>query len=119
MKILILLLFISTPAYADNWTASQKVGEGSYLVLHTIDWMQTRWIAKHGPAYYESFNTILGRNPSVGRVNMWFASTTILQPMIANMLPGKWRDIWIGAGIGVEFNLTTHNTSIGIKMDLP
>ena len=114
--ILTILLFLPAIALADPWTTGEKVAEGTYLALHIVDWSQTRYIAKHDN-YYESFNSVLGPRPSVGAVNMWFLGTGIAQPIIASLLPTEWRRIWIGAGIGMEFALTTHNSAIGIKMD--
>ena len=115
--ILPILLFLPALALADPWTTGEKVAEGTYMALHTIDYMQTKWIAKHGPAWHESFNTVLGSQPSVGRVNLFFLGTTIAQPIIASLLPTDWRRAWLAAGIGMEFELTTHNAAIGIKMD--
>jgi len=112
-----LLLIISIPAHA-GWTTGEKVAEVTYLTLHTADWLQTRFIAKHPQTYYESFNTVLGSHPSVGKVNLWFASTALLQPLIADALPHSWRKLWIGTGIGMEFILTTHNAQIGIRMEI-
>lgn len=110
-------------AAADEWTRGEKVGEAAYLMLHTVDWMQTRYIAKHpacGPdCGYTEINPVLGVKPTTGKVDAWFAVTTIAQPLIANALPRQWREPWIAAGVVMEFTLTTHNASIGIRMDMP
>jgi len=108
---------------ADAWTPEEKVGETIYLSLHTIDWLQTRYIATHpvcgaGCEFHE-INPVLGRHPSVDSVDIYFAVTTILQPIIANALPKKWRAPWIAAGVMLEFSLAAHNASIGIRIDLP
>ena len=115
--VLTILLFLPAIALADSWTTGEKVAEGTYLALHIIDLMQTRYIATHPSRYYESFNSILGPRPSVGRVNMWFLGAGIAQPIIASLLPTEWRRAWLAAGIGMEFALTTRNAAIGIKMD--
>ena len=115
--ILIILLFLPAIALADPWTTGEKVAEGAYLTLHLVDWSQTRYIATHPSRYYESFNSVLGPHPSVGRVNMFFLGTAIAQPIIASLLPSDWRRAWLAAGIGMEFALTTRNAAIGIKMD--
>ena len=115
--ILTILLFLPAIALADPWTTGEKVAEGTYLTLHVVDLMQIRYIAKHPSRYYESFNSILGPHPSIGRVNMWFLGTAIAQPIIASLLPSEWRRAWLAAGIGMEFALTTHNAAVGIKMN--
>ena len=112
---------------ADDWTTEEKLGESVYLTLHAIDWMQTRYIAKHPVCcvsdgqyqYYHEINPALGTHPSLDRVNAWFGMMAIAQPLIANALPRRWRDPWIAAGVVMELSLTEHNASIGIKMDLP
>jgi hypothetical protein len=70
MKILIALLFsLCLPALADDsWPVEDKallVASTAFLIA---DWGQTRTIAKKPHLVHEK-NPILGRHPSVGRVN--------------------------------------------------
>ena len=120
MRISILvLLLLPLVAHADDWTTGEKVAEGSFLALQLVDYGQTRYIAHH-KNYHESCNQlILGRHPSIGRVNNWFLANTVFQITVANLLPHKWRHLWIGLGIGQELYVTRRNLTYGIKIDLP
>ena len=56
------LLLVSFSSQADEWTESDIKYEAAYLALHTVDWGQTRNIAKN-PSRYSEVNPVLGKHP--------------------------------------------------------
>lgn len=109
----IFLLLVSSSAFADDWSRADSYREAAYLTLHTMDWAQTRNIARN-PAYYEQ-NSILGKHPSVSQVNQYFAATAALQFAVAYYLPPEYRKAFQYITLGIEFGAVTHNISLGIK----
>ena len=117
------LLFISTPAFADDWSKADAQREAAYLVLHTMDWAQTRQIAKNPqcvagqkePCLSEE-NGILGDHPSVAEVNRYFILTGAAQYLIAKAVPEKYRAPFQYLTIGHDFGYVVHNYSIGIRI---
>lgn len=68
------------------------------------DWLQTLTIAKH-PDLFTEFNPILGKHPSVARVNIYFASFIILfSALFVLMLAEKmlFMPMWM---VGVIFGM--------------
>jgi hypothetical protein len=115
MKLLLLLLFCST-AYADDWSRADTYREATYLTLHTIDWAQTREIARN-PNYYEQ-NMYLGKHPSIREVDRYFAAMALAHIGVAYILPSEWRTPFQYVTIGVEVGAVVHNYSIGINIKL-
>jgi len=99
--------------HTDPWTKQDKILEGMYLTLHTMDWMQTRhadW-----DRFYET-NPILGRSPSKAKTDLYFLMTGVLHPVVTHLLPEEWRAWWQGITIGVEAVTVGNNFSIGMTM---
>ena len=115
---LAVMLFISIPAFADDWSSTDTKREAVYLTLHSMDWMQTRYIAKN-PSEYSELNSILGEHPSVGKVNNYFVATALLHVGAAYILPSEYRKAFQYLTIGMEFGVVAHNYQIGINLDFP
>jgi hypothetical protein len=98
-----------------SWTRTDYALEGSYLMLHFIDWRQTRTIAKDDD--YHERNPILGRDPSVREVDVYFAVTTVLHPIVSHFLPKPYRTWWQGITVTVAGTCVIHNWHVGIRMD--
>ena len=117
MKKLIVLLVILLAGCAtlpgDKWTTQDKTLEATYLTLHAIDWRQTRYISEHPGRYYEC-NPVLGRHPSTGEVDLWFASTTIAHVAVTHLLPQEYRKYWQWINIGMSGGCVGQNINIGI-----
>lgn len=111
--ILALSLFISTPAFA--WSDGDTKREAVYLTLHTMDWLQTREIARNPARWYET-NSILGEQPSIGRVNNYFALTGLAHILVSKALNPKYRKVFQYVTIGIEGGVVVHNYSIGIEV---
>ena len=111
------MLLISAPCFADDWTSADTKREAVYLTLHSMDWMQTRYIAKN-PSFHEQ-NDLVGRNPSIGKVNNYFVATALLHVGVAYLLPTEYRKAFQYITIGMEIGAVAHNYQIGIKLDFP
>lgn len=107
--IFVLLLFVPTIGMtADKWSKQDKVLEATWLVLQVVDWRQTRQIAQN--PYYWEMNPILGRYPSVMKVDIYFLVTAVLHSVITHYLPKKYRALWHTASIGASGFCVTHNS---------
>ncbi len=117
--LLLLALVVFTPYCAggrNKWSTQDKTLEGTYQVLHVLDWGQTRDIAKNPDKYYE-MNPILGKHPSTTEVDIYFITTAILHPIVTHLLPNTWRPWWQGITISVSGVCVVNNFAVGIKMD--
>jgi hypothetical protein len=112
----IIFLLLTSPAFAGDWSAADRQREATFLTLHTVDWLQTRTIAKQN--YYYEQNAILGRHPSIGKVNVYFASTALAHYLIADRLSPEWRKGFQYISIGISGGAVLNNISLGIRLDL-
>lgn len=114
----LILLASSNVAFAehDEWTADDTKRQAVYLVLHTIDWGQTRNIANNPKQYYE-INPVIGEHPTTGRVNGYFLATALLHTGIAYVLPADWRKSFQYVTIVIEAGVTNRNRNLGVKID--
>lgn len=103
---LIMAALLAAPCHADD-------GCIAAAVLQTADWLQTRQIA-HNPDRWSETNTMLGRHPSIGRVNNYFALTgALLYTACESGYGDKWvKYVWIA----VETGAVAHNLSAGIQV---
>ena len=78
------------------------------VVFLIVDWSQTRYIAKNPDKFYE-MNPLLGKHPSVLRVNLHFFLALLLA-----LIPGYpiITFIWWA----MEVALVVNNYRIGIKL---
>jgi hypothetical protein len=99
------------------------------ISLQVADWGQTRAIAngytseytdgngiKKTRAYYET-NILLGKHPSTGRVDTYFAASIVGHTAVAYLLPQPYRRIWQSLFVIVEAHFVIRNDSIGLKID--
>ena len=121
---LIVLSFVSVNANAaDAWSKSDTTREIAYLALHVADWGQTRNIVHRsntgcdGDSTCIERNPFLGRNPSIRRVDTYFAVTALAHAAISHALPKDWRQGWQYVTIGMEAGVVGYNYSIGLKVD--
>lgn len=117
LLVLLALMLSSNVAFAahDEWTDDDTAREAAYLMLHTIDWGQTRYIATH-PKDMSEVNPILGKHPSVSSVDEYFLTTAILHAGIAYSLPAEWRKRFQYISIGFEAVGTTWNFMGGVQI---
>ena len=117
MKYLIILSLLIQSAHADDWTQQDTYRESAYLAIHTIDWLQTRTIAKENwPDGRFERNHILGKHPSVQTLDIHYAVTSIGHYYIATLLPTEWRKAWQYIAIGDAGSAVINNHSLGVRI---
>jgi len=113
-------IFLATLLYlgqdTDPWSKEDYAREGVYMTLHTMDWGQTRDIARRLDENYWEINPMLGRYPTTNSIDRYFAYTTIMQPAFANALNSEPRKYFQYAGIILEGALVLHNDQIGLTI---
>lgn len=116
-KVFLILLLLSCPACADEWTRADTYREVAYFALHVADWGQTLEISDH-PEKWHEHNPILGSHPSRGEVNAYFIATGLLHPVVSYGLrkyaPDGWVQAWQYGTIGIELYCTSSNMRLGI-----
>ena len=117
MKI-IAILFILLPmtCFAEDWSKQDTYREVTWQVLHVVDIGQTRDIAKN-PNRFHEINPILGKHPSVEKVDRYAIVSSLVHFGISYLLPKKQREWWQYVSIGISTRLVSHNYNIGLKVD--
>jgi hypothetical protein len=121
----VLLLCLTTPALAADWTWSREdtVREAVGLGLTVIDYGQTMDIASRDDRV--ELNPILGPHPSREEVRDYFLAVIVLHPLISAALPAeanlfgykaKPRMAWQYFYIGVEATATVSNFNGGLRL---
>jgi hypothetical protein len=108
-----------------EWTTEDTAGQMARLAVMAADWSQTRYISAHPDKFYEK-NWALGRHPSDGSVNTYFALYGLVDTLVAIALPGTItssdgvvfhpRRYWQAIGFMVEGSIVGKNAGIGIGM---
>ena len=114
--ILLFILLVIPGCAHDPWTKEQIALQSAATAFTVVDWGQTLDIAKKPNEYIET-NPVLGKHPSEGRVNTYFAIATLGQIAIAHILPDKWRKRWLGANIMVEGYFVQGNYKLGLRVN--
>lgn len=91
------------------------VFRGASTALLIADWGQTREAAKHPDKYIET-NPILGRHPSLGKVNLYFATGIAINFLAVPLLPGKLAPMFHSGVIMLELKTVLGNRAVGIRM---
>ena len=127
ISVIILFSFIQNANSADEWNNKEITLASILTTTILIDWGQTRDISKKNKAqcqnitdckrpYYEK-NIILGRNPSLEKIDIYMPlalSTTIT---IANYLPHGMRKTFLYAISIIELGIIHNNQRIGLKIN--
>lgn len=101
---------------ASDWKQADTERQLAYLLLHAVDWGQTRNIARKPDEFYE-FNPLLGEHPSVKRVDSYMLVSALTHTAISYVLPPGWRRAFQHVTLSVKSGLVNHNFSIGLRID--
>lgn len=112
----LLLLALALPAQAQSLSSDEVKREAAYAALAVADWAQTRYTAKHYDQTGTEINPMLGRTPSLGRVNNYFAATLVFHAAVTYLLPPRYRSAWQYTGIVFEAVIVGRNAYIGVGM---
>jgi len=94
----------------ERWSATDTAMEITYLSLHLADWAQTR------DTRFAEANPILGPDPSLAKINTYFALTAVGHVAISALLPKCYRHLWQVPWIVAESIVGANNRSIGVRM---
>lgn len=99
-------------AEAGEWKPKEQAIVSALIIA---DWAQTRDIARRLDRH--EMNLILGRNPSINKVNKYFALSLIAYNIAAYNLNPKWsRRLSISVGV-MQGAVIANNLSLGVKFD--
>ena len=98
-----------------EWTPADTKREAIWLGIHAIDWGQTRYIAEH-PDKFSERNFILGKHPSVGRVNTYFVLTSALHYWLMRRVEPEVRKMLQWVTIGVGASNVANNYHLGVRI---
>lgn len=107
---------------ADPWRTEDTWREVGFAVVLALDHQQTLTIARNPQEWYE-LNPLLGKHPSVGKVNNLFLLSAIAHPIVSYLLPTDkclgpicdWRSAFQWTSIVIEGGAVVHNISVGIN----
>jgi hypothetical protein len=116
----VFLILIASPAwaytFADQWSKTDTAFEAVYAGLTIVDWGQTRDIAKH-PQQYSEMNPLLGKHPSLDKVDILIPTGIVAHGIISMALPPKYRRYWQVIFIGIEGVAVLQNYNAGLRID--
>ncbi len=98
-------LAFALTAHGEPWSTEDRQREAAYTVAHLADWFYALDAARHPERGHET-NPILGRRPSTGSVNNYFAATLAGHIALTALLPAAYRPIWQTASTAVEIYYT-------------
>lgn len=117
-----LLVLVAAPARAlDEWTKADTAWEAVAEVAVAADWLETASMAKRfgGRRDFE-LNPLLGRRPSLDRVNAFGVGSLVLHPVISLLLPSRYRRVWQAVTIMVEVPVAARNSQVrGVTLGFP
>ncbi len=109
-----ILLFLPSLAFGEDWTTGDSVRQGIYTGLTIIDCKQTKAFTQN-PHLHEQ-NAILGPHPSQSRITNLCALSIVGNAAVSYVLPRGWREAWQYVWIGVEAGAVYHNYAMGVRI---
>ena len=113
MKKWITIALLTLPTKSIAWDHKDTALQATYTIAHVLDWGQTRHLARH-PTTHAETNKLLGKHPSPGQVDRYFATTLLLHTTIAYLLPSEARSVFQLITIGIEGGVVKRNYSLGV-----
>ena len=111
---ILLLLLLAQPVQASelkwDWNAFDYSLQGIFIATLVVDRAQTIDIASHG----RERNPILGKSPSIGKINTYFLSCAVLHTGLMAIIPRPFRNPIQGFSILIESSVIHGNYEMGI-----
>jgi hypothetical protein len=118
-KIIFILLcaFSTVTNVSAEWTdTDEKLYIASQLAI-MADWTTTRYAARHNfPNNTYETNIILGRRPSVAKVDLYCIGLLATNHLIANAMPDNVRGYYFTFKIAAHGAASIHNVQAGWQM---
>lgn len=118
-RLLLAVLFAARCASAqDPWSSSDVVREAAVVALSAADWGQTLDIVRLRDAGCDMWeqNPMIGRHPTRGQVNRYFAASILLHVGTVWVLPARFRPAFQLVSIGFEAGIVGHNARLGLRV---
>jgi hypothetical protein len=117
MKLLIgtILILLSLVAHAESreWSTEEKVWGATTGMLLLGDWATTKNMTHRYDENYHENNPLLGRRPTVNRVNLYFLTVTPIVFLAADYF-GDYRKEILQATSVIELIMVGNNLRIGL-----
>lgn len=111
----VVFLFWSLNSQSREWTNDEKLWATASTAVIVADWATTRDLTRRYNQDYYEHNPLLGKYPSTGRVDAYFALAVPINLLIADQLD-DYRKHWLIGVTAVEAVLVGHNLHIGLKL---
>ena len=124
------------------WGKVDVALESAFWTSFVVDWAQTRYIAKNGYRYTRIWahhevvdgvdtivptrdgdwefmterNPILGKHPSLRRVDAYFILSGVAHVAIARSLPERWRRVFLVSAVTLEAYCVGNNIRLGVRL---
>lgn len=99
-----------------EWSDGDTFREANYMAFHIADWGQTRNIANNPDKYHER-NPLLGKHPSIKRVDTHFVVGALVHIGVAYILPRTTREAFQYVTTGFEAAVVFNNNRVGLRVD--
>jgi len=115
--IILILLFPLSSNAADKWTKTEIGLQVLSTGLQIIDWGTTLDIVDREDEGYYELNPLLGKHPSKGAVNTYFAISVASNILLSHFLSNDGRKWWLSGRIIISGYLINNNYGIGLKVN--
>lgn len=116
MIFLIIVLTCFSCATTDKWSNTEKTKEAAWLILHAVDYSQTRY-AMERPDEFKELNSLLGEHPSEGRLNLLTLVTGVGHVLITDYAGKKYRSLFQNITLGFKVGTVANNFYVGAKIE--
>lgn len=103
-------------ATTDKWTKAEKTKEVAWLILHAVDYSQTRY-AMDRPDEFKEANPLLGDHPSEGRLNLFALITGIGHVWLTDYVGKEYRSLFQNITLGFKTGTVVNNFYVGAKIE--
>lgn len=114
--IFFLLVVFKTQAESFEWSNEDTVRQLYFTYVLANDWKQTRDISKE--SWRREQNPILGKKPSLEKVNNYFLGCAVGHFLISYHLPEDYRKIWQLTWIGIQSYQIDENNLSGLQQEM-
>src|SRR6267142_1994684 len=102
--------------HVPSWSTTDVGLATGFLAMLWVDAAQTRSLARQGWTRFQETNPILGREPSVGRINTYTAGAAVATLGIAAVLPPRARRWWLASAFAIQAPTVVYTTTaVGVS----
>lgn len=113
---IVLVLFASVATAGDSWDRTDKILLGTTMATAALDYGQSMHIARNPRDHFE-YNPIFGEHPSPAAVRNAFLIGAVVKIIVAELLPSRYRKIWLGGLTVTSGFMVAMNHQHGISFE--